>query len=53
MDQPIDNQLDVVEEAPSVMTVKQQQAGQMKVYWRVCVGSPLSCAGLTEISAVH
>jgi len=34
----VDNRLDVVEEAPSVMTVEQQQAEQMKVYWRVCVG---------------
>jgi len=33
-----DNRLDVVEEAPSVVTVEQQQAEQMKVYWRVCVG---------------
>ena len=32
----------VVEEAPSVMTVEQQQAEQMKVYWRVCAGSHLS-----------
>ena len=37
----VDNQLDVVEEAPSVMTVEQQQAEQMKVYWRVCIGSHL------------
>jgi len=34
----VDNRLDVVEEAPSVMTVERQQAEQMKVYWRVCVG---------------
>ena len=32
----------VVEEAPSVMTVEQQQAEQMKVYWRVWVGSHFS-----------
>lgn len=29
------SRLAVVEEAPSVMTVEQQQAEQMKVYWRV------------------
>ena len=44
---PLSNQLvygrlAVVEEAPSVMTVEQQQAEQMKVYWRVCVGSNFS-----------
>ena len=32
----------VVEEAPSVMTVEQQQAEQMKVYWRVCASSHFS-----------
>lgn len=39
-------QLAVVEEVPSVMTVEQQQAEQMKVYWRVCVDS---CFSLTFI----
>ena len=38
--QATDNLLDAVEEAPSVMSVEQQQAEQMKVYWRVGVGSP-------------
>ena len=46
VEQPVDNLLDVVEETPSVMTVEQQQAEQMKVYWRVRVG----CRFLTPFS---
>jgi anaphase-promoting complex subunit 2 len=34
-----DKRIAVVEDAPSVMTVEQQQAEQMKVYWRVCFSS--------------
>ena len=39
LDQSTYRRLAVVEEVPSVMTVEQQQAEQMKVYWRVCVNS--------------
>lgn len=54
LDKPVDTKIAVVEEAPSVMTVEQQQAEQMKVYWRVCVGSrfSLSCT-LTKLPVVH
>ena len=54
-DQLADNRIAVVEEAPSVMTVEQQQAEQMKVYWRVCVGSRFSFSNprLTKPFAVH
>lgn len=53
--QPADNPIAVVEEAPSVMTVEQQQAEQMKVYWRVCLGSRFSRSHphLTEFFVVH
>lgn len=36
----------IVEEAPSVMTVEQQQAEQMKVYWKVGIGSRVSLASV-------
>lgn len=45
--------LAVVEEAPSVMTVEQQQAEQMKVYWRVCVGSRFPRSRLTKSLTVY
>jgi len=47
------NRLAVVEEAPSVMTVEQQQAEQMKVYWRVRANSHFSRTCLMRSSVVH
>ena len=38
-----------MEEAPSVMTVEQQQAEQMKVYWRVHIILSPSLPSFNEV----
>ena len=46
VDLPSNDRKAIVEEAPSVMTVEQQQAEQMKVYWKVSIGSRVSLASV-------